>query len=256
MAPPADPYRNSPRTWAMDLAGCAVAGALLGVLGPFGSYLNSGLLARIAYWTGIFVFSGVVLSTALRAAAPVARRFHIPIWAWLPALVLVINGPLCLPSRLAAVAIWPDIAEHVSLLEWFGQSLLIGLIASSVFAAFRLRSPPTTEAGETPPPDTAFLKRLPPKVGRDLVCLQMEDHYVRVHGPEGSILLLIPLRQAVAELEGVEGMQVHRSWWVAHRAVAGVINDGRNLRLRLSNGLEAPVARAQVARLRAAGWIE
>ena len=31
--------------------------------------------------------------------------------------------------------------------------------------------------------------------------------------------------------------------------------DGRNLRLKLSNGLSAPVARASVATLRAAGWL-
>ncbi len=34
------------------------------------------------------------------------------------------------------------------------------------------------------------------------------------HAPDRSVLVLMPLRQAIAELEGVEGMQVHRSWWV------------------------------------------
>jgi DNA-binding LytR/AlgR family response regulator len=33
------------------------------------------------------------------------------------------------------------------------------------------------------------------------------------------------------------------------------VTSGRNLILRLSNGLEVPVSRASVAKLRAAGWL-
>jgi DNA-binding LytR/AlgR family response regulator len=83
----------------------------------------------------------------------------------------------------------------------------------------------------------------------------MEDHYVRVHTAAGSRLVLATLRQATAALDGADGQQVHRSWWVARKAVAGVEQHGRNLRLRLANGVTAPVARSAVAPLRAAGWI-
>jgi DNA-binding LytR/AlgR family response regulator len=83
----------------------------------------------------------------------------------------------------------------------------------------------------------------------------MEDHYVRAHTDRGSELVLLPLKAALAELE-VEGLQVHRSWWVARGAVTGAIQDGRNLRLQLLNGLEAPVSRASIATLRQAGWLE
>lgn len=253
MAPLTDPLRSSPRIWAIDLAVCAATGLVLGVLGPFGSYFNEGMLARVGYWIGAFVVTGVVVSMVLRRIAPQAHRLHIPIWVWLPAVVVVISAPLALVTRAAAIAIWPDIAENVSLLEWYAQGLLITLVASSVFAALRLRKPPP--AGGVSLAEPAFLGRLPAR-SRDLLCLQMEDHYVRVHAPEGSVLVLIPLRQAIAELDGVEGLQVHRSWWVARRAVAGVVADSRNLRLRLTNGVEAPVARANVARLRAAGWVD
>jgi len=43
---------------------------------------------------------------------------------------------------------------------------------------------------------------------------------------------------------------VHRSWWVAADAVTGAERDGRNWRLRLSNGLLVPVARNSVAAVR------
>nr|QQZ51292.1 LytTR family transcriptional regulator DNA-binding domain-containing protein [Phenylobacterium glaciei] len=70
----------------------------------------------------------------------------------------------------------------------------------------------------------------------------MEDHYVRVHTAVRSELILMRLSDAVART-GREGLQVHRSWWVARDAVTEVIRDGRNLRLKLLNGLEVPVAR-------------
>ena len=83
----------------------------------------------------------------------------------------------------------------------------------------------------------------------------MEDHYVRVHTMLGSALVLMRLRDAMALMGETEGMQVHRSWWVARGAVEAVLREGRNIRLRLPRGIEAPVARAQVSALRDARWI-
>jgi DNA-binding LytR/AlgR family response regulator len=42
---------------------------------------------------------------------------------------------------------------------------------------------------------------------------------------------------------------------VARGAVEDVRREGRNVRLVLARGIEAPVARAQVSELRSAGWI-
>ena len=97
--------------------------------------------------------------------------------------------------------------------------------------------------------------RLPARLGRTVLCLQMEDHYVRVHTPEGSALVLMSLSQAMAGLKDVDGAQTHRSWWVARAGVTGVVEDGRNMRLRLAGGLEAPVSRARVGALREEGWL-
>nr|WP_310542508.1 LytTR family DNA-binding domain-containing protein [Phenylobacterium sp.] len=64
-----------------------------------------------------------------------------------------------------------------------------------------------------------------------------------------SKLILMRLSDAVSRT-GREGLQVHRSWWVAKGAISHVIRDGRNLRLKLLNGLEVPVARRAVIRLK------
>ena len=97
--------------------------------------------------------------------------------------------------------------------------------------------------------------REPARLGREVLCLQMEDHYVRLHTPLGSELVLMSLSQAMAGLADLDGRQTHRSWWVATAAVVGVVEDGRNLVLKLKGGLTAPVSRARVAPLRAEGWL-
>lgn len=50
-------------------------------------------------------------------------------------------------------------------------------------------------------------------------------------------------------------VQTYRSWWGARVGVVGVLEDGRNLRLRLNGGLEAPVSRARIGGLREEGWL-
>lgn len=246
---------NTPRAWAIDLVAWAVVGAILGAVGPFGSFFNDSLPVRVAYWMTLCLVSGLLISVSVRRVWPLARRRGVAAWVWVPVLAVVITGPLGLFARVFAAGLWPGIRDAVSLGEWYGQTLLIELVFLAIYVAAHARGPslasPAATAGTA---EARILDRLPARLGRDLLCLQMEDHYVRLHTPEGSVLVLTPLRTAITQVGGIEGMQVHRSWWVARQAVQGVVQDGRNLRLKLATGLEAPVARSKVAELRAAGW--
>jgi DNA-binding LytR/AlgR family response regulator len=144
-------------------------------------------------------------------------------------------------------------------LQRYGDTLLIAMPAVTAYTLLRLRlaaSPPTRAEPATPPRRVAFLDRLPSRLGRELLCLEMEDHYVRAHTEAGSDLILMRMRDAVAELDGLPGLQVHRSWWVAEAAVAGHKRNGRQLSVSLKNGLEAPVARSAEPAVKAAGWLD
>ena len=99
---------------------------------------------------------------------------------------------------------------------------------------------------------TALLSRVPHALGPDIVALEAEDHYVRVHTPKGSTLVLMRLSDAVDLLDGALGMRVHRSWWVARRAIESFERDGPRVMLRLTNGAQVPVARMYVAAVRSA----
>lgn len=245
------------KVWTIELGACLGTGVLLGAIGPFGSFLNDVLIVRVAYWVVVFLSCGLVLRVTIRMVSPRARTAGVPLWAWAPAVALAIALPLAAFTRLVATAFWPAIGDRVGVIEWYGQTLVIGVVYLALHVVVaRGVGGGAHDRGESASGDPRILRHLPPRLGKDLLCLSMEDHYVRLHTVGGSVLVLMSLGQAMEELGDIDGLQVHRSWWVARHAVTGVVEDGRNLRLRLKGGLEAPVSRASVARLRHAGWLQ
>jgi hypothetical protein len=90
-----------------------------------------------------------------------------------------------------------------------------------------------------------FLDRLPRHLGRDIVYLEAQEHYLRVVTSRAEHLLLQGLTHAVAELErsGIEGIQVHRSVWVAWKHVEDVDARLNSLSVRLSSGTRVKLGR-------------
>jgi hypothetical protein len=257
---------GTPRDGAISLAAVTAVGAALALLGPFGTFLNGGLGIRLAYWIGLLWISMLFYLPGLWAGLSLSARFDMPPWSGLAAAIVVASLPMAGVSRFAARLVWTRFVAGMSPLDWYGETLIVALPLCLAYASLKgfLRSPRSVRpSGPEPTSSSAgddagrlrFLARLPPRLGRDLLCLQMEDHYVRAHTVAGSDLILISLNQAVAELEGLEGLQVHRSWWVARSAVVKVDRDGRSVRLKLRNGVTAPVSRRAVAALKAAAWI-
>ena len=104
-----------------------------------------------------------------------------------------------------------------------------------------------TDAPATPSQTTAtrdrFYDRLPFRVGRDVILLRVDDHYIDVYTTAGHAIILMRLGDAVTYL-GDMGMQVHRSYWVAHRHVKGLVRKENRTLLRLTGGHEVPVSRS------------
>jgi hypothetical protein len=103
-------------------------------------------------------------------------------------------------------------------------------------------------SGSFPP---ALLSRLPHRLGDQILALEAEDHYLRVHTTIGSDLVLMRLSDAVAAIEPDLGLQVHRSWWVAQDAICEFMRSNDRVHLKLRNGLLVPVGRTYAAAVRA-----
>lgn len=233
------------------IALAVVAGALLAIMGPFGSYMNGGAAHLLGYWIGAMLLGLMLYGPAFRMMGawtkPGSRRW----WLGLVAATLIASIPEALATRAAAFALWPDLVElrlRVSL--WFAQTVTIGLIAMTVAGlVLRRTAAAQTNALSVSPVAAEVVTPL----DGDVLALQMEDHYVRVHRPAGTELILMPLGRAIEAMQ-MSGLRTHRSWWVADHAVEAVEGNARSMRVRLSNGVVAPVARSAVIRLKAAGW--
>lgn len=253
----------------IEIAAMIALGLIFAVLGPFGTF-GASFARRLIYWIALMLAGYALYRPAMIAALAAAKRLHLPDVAGWVAAALVASAPMSvvvwwighldaprpLPSVDDAIALYGNVLAVggiASLLLWFGQRRREAAIA----AAEPVAPPPYTEPAPPeplPPARPALLDRLPPGFGLDILALEMEDHYLRVHGAHGSELILLRMRDAVQEIAPFDGAQVHRSWWVARAAVREAHREGRGLRLILSNGVEARVSRAMVPVLEAEGW--
>jgi len=241
---------------------------VMAVTGPFGTYARMGLGDRLIYFVvlGAANWLQVILLAAwLGGVEPidrwpvVGRMTLVGLLASVPgtAEIFLINAWVSRPIPLSALpSIFPENAFLTIVI-----SVVVGL-----FVEQRLRatadaerdrvaslSAPATTAADAGPPD--FFRRIPPALGRDLLALEMEDHYLRIHTALGSDLVLMRLRDALTELGAGRGQQVHRSWWVADGAVAAVDRSAGRPILVLRNDLRVPVSKSFRDQVKAAGWL-
>lgn len=240
------------RRLAADVALWAAIGLVMAVLGPFGSSERT-LLERLIYWQVCMVGGGVVGITIDMPLRRVARGF------W-PRLLGV--SVLMTPFVVLIVGMTNHLLAHMALtlanlvLPWFQ-------VFTVCFAAMLVRQliwtrPEQIKAAANPPtedPLAAFRQRLSARRrDAELIAVEAEDHYLRVHTDAGDELVTARFSDALAELAATPGFRTHRSWWVS----APAIEDVRWLRgrgeARLKGGLVAPISRGQAPGLREAGW--
>lgn len=244
---------------------------VLAALGPFGSYATP-LGPRLLHWALYLVAGYVFFRPVIAAGSALARQTGMSRLVAIAIACAFGAFPTSIIFVFAAAGTaWRSVTAS-DLAGAYLQTLIVGATVTIVqLLAGRSAVPADTSPAPAaaPLPDAqpvvtvetteedvapALLDQLPAHLRGPILCLENEDHYVRVHTTQGSALVLIRMRDAVTQLEG-RGARVHRSWWVARGAVAGAVRQDRNWKLRLVDGREVPVARASVPELRALGWL-
>ena len=268
--------RQLVRKLIIDLSIMTVIGVVLAFIGPFGSFAEP-LAYRLVSWLSFAYLGYAIYSPMSYFVGKLQALLDLPVAGLWIAAVLIATVPMTI--LVWSIGFLPGPIRMPTLEQALTSYFYVLVVGGGVTALFyALESRNATEMALTgnvaPEPDAAlntaptasgkassspmqprFVDRLPAELGTGLIALEMEDHYVRAHTTLGSELVLMRMRDAVAELDGLDGMQVHRSWWVARGADADIKREGRNVRLVLENGMEAPVSRANVSALKDAGWI-
>lgn len=245
---------RSPRLWATF----AIVVLIFVATGPSGTMEDMGLAERAAFWT------------LLHAAA------------WTVAIVVITLGEIALADRMRstlalltvnAVIATPFVALAIELIRWswtgatpsstsFGQQLLVCLPLSVLFSLLThltMSAAPseTSSAHEIPAKVTSQSEEPPPLIARlklevrgPIVHLTVEDHYTVVTTSRGRQLILLRFSDALKEIGSLDGLQTHRSHWVAADHVTGLTRSHGRLIIRLKSGAEIPVSRSYAEAVR------
>lgn len=92
---------------------------------------------------------------------------------------------------------------------------------------------------------SAFIQSLPGNLGKDVIYLRSEEHYLKVVTTLGENLILYGLKNAIHDLEKlqVNGLLVHRSYWVSMKHIVKVDVESGLPKVHLSNGFKVPISR-------------
>lgn len=225
--------------------------ALLTFLGVYGEGTSAGI--RFLMW-------GVTCTVGAAAAELILpyvfdRRIVgdlLPVQAVVTAALISLPVLLSLYLFMGAFGDWVPV--HLLPLQYiyvFAVSLMLTVVGILVARAQEADVPATPGDADAV---QRFLERLPLKYrGAELWAVSSEDHYLRIHTSRGEELILMRLADAVRELDGAAGVQVHRSWWVAKDGVRDARRDNGKLILVLKNGTDVPVSRTYQAAAKEAG---
>ena len=249
-------------------------GLVLGLIGPFGTFDLLPTAPRLAYWLAVISVNWLLVDAVLRRLDAVAGA-RLPVPSLTVPLVgaclatVPATGVVALANGLSGIG-WPD---DVAVL--FGRVLLLlAAISLPVYTwedmQERIAAMPDPATSEGDPsrdePEeigalqpagdglSLFAARLSAPLEGRILCLEMQDHYLKVHHSAGSEMILCRMEDAARELDGL-GRRVHRSWWVAEDVVDRVERDGQRTFLRLSDDRRVPVGRSFRPDLKAAGWL-
>ncbi|MCX7644290.1 MAG: LytTR family transcriptional regulator [Rhodobacteraceae bacterium] len=220
-----------------------VLAVLFAVSGAFGSGAQLAPLPRLAFWLAV-IGASLGLGVFLRVAVQALR----PGTGYLPASLVAsgIGGGI-LGQILPPLLIRLDLKPPSTVLTERAETTLVIIFLGSSFAILRyllrLEAPRIDPPAAAPPPRPRLLNRLPGEIAGEILHLSVRNHYVEVATEAGTGRLLMRFTDALAELEGADGLRVHRSHWVARQAVESVERCNGRAYLRLRNGRLVPVSR-------------
>ena len=228
------------------------SGLFFALTSPFNAVTYLVFPVRWIYWIGL-------ISITISVHVVVTRLWIDRLTLWRRALVVSV---LATPLVFAAIVLVQQmIARPVPMRFWWsllGSIWVINIVLALLAAQLdRLANQPTTTTPNSLPDPVAGIRKRLPVAARDatICALSAQDHYLDVILPDSHHLIHMRFGDALSMIAAEDGLQVHRSWWVAREAIKTISKQGRKFELQLLSGQTVPVSRAGAARMREAGWV-
>ncbi|MCV2880506.1 LytTR family DNA-binding domain-containing protein [Actibacterium sp. XHP0104] len=220
----------------------AVLSVIVTFLGPFGTYTDMPLVPRFIYWFVVVGVSVVIGMTVRITLSHLMKGF--PYWqltlVTAAAVSVILSGPLYwfsqfyLSMNRSAAPVLQELMFIV-----FNVSVMVGTVR------WLLREAPWRASSATTPEirSVRLIERLEPEMQGPILRCSAVGHLVEVQTDKGVSKLRMRFSDALAELDGIAGMQVHRSHWVSRHAVSGHLLEKGRVFLKLQDGSLIPVSR-------------
>ncbi len=213
------------------------------------------LLIRFPYWLILMVLGTLVAQITGRM---LDRYASLNLWQTIAAMIAITTPLICLIVWLVTAGFNSDHRLDPARLLYLVGPVLVITLAMAILHVLISGTPAQSHAfapDVKTEPGAAFRERLPFKFRHaEIHALEAEDHYLRVHTAAGDTLILMRLYDAIRELDGIEGSQTHRSWWVARAAVTDTTRSNGRIGFTLKGDLTAPVSRSFQKALKQDGW--
>ncbi len=240
---------TSIRAWAVMVGVVLV----LGLSGPFGTFEALELPQRLVYWAviGVTTFgAGAFVSTW---GAEALKKRNAPVWVHLPVNALTATLPVVpIVMAINLMTFGRYEVDTPTLVQMFFYVFVVAFAVSTLFLIFEISRP---EPEKTAPRAPKLLERLDVTRRGPLISLSVQDHYVEVVTAKGRTLVLMRLSDAISETAGADGVQIHRSHWVALDGVAAIRKQAGRTMVETRGGDLLPVSRGFQEAAKAAGLI-
>ncbi|MEM7440714.1 MAG: LytTR family transcriptional regulator DNA-binding domain-containing protein [Pseudomonadota bacterium] len=235
---------RSPLFWLVIVA----AVGMTSMAGPYYTLERFSFPERLVYWGTTIILSAILMTFLSILAHRLTEEREAP-WMVIAAVAGMLGavpviGTLYLAEGFATgfATGWGDPAKAWQLLPYTVPSVVAVTVIVNAIIVYQQTpdAPPLSEA----PTLSQLQRKLPHHLGHDIVCVQAQDHYVEVTTPNGSAMVLMRLGDAVVDLGSMQGMQVHRSWWISLAHIAEVIRGPNGPEARMTSGQVVPIGRS------------
>lgn len=240
----------------------------IGFLAPFG--MNSfPVYLSFAYWVitcliGYFIYAPIVYFFNKLTVTYIKKEyFRVGIATLLASIVMALTIPVVI---WIFFDIFIDYRE--SFLGIFSKTIVIGTVITIVHIVLnhnkqqklllvesekKLIEKEQLSSEKSHQGTIWLMQQLPIEKRGKLLCLEMSDHYLKVYTEKGHHLVLMRFKDVLARLnDDKNGMQTHRSWWVALDAIEKVEKVNRKVSLLLTNQVHVPVSRTYLTNVKGA----
>lgn len=258
---------GSRRIWA--LFGAAIM--LLTISGPFQTLHSLSFFPRFAYWSTLLIFLFIPIAFATTWIAHSMHRRQTSLYLQFATcavtsgvsafgIIIVINK-ITFPLSPGISSTYLFLFLSVLTISCVLTALSVLTDISGVWGKWSRKkgsARTATEAKanvETPPVSARLFVRLEGSKRGDLISLGVHDHYVDVTTSNGKSSLLMRFADAINETDDINGVQIHRSHWVALDQVKSVRKHKGRVIIEMNNGEELPVSRTYMAAAKASGLL-